>query len=264
MYERNDDGKSVPLGKKSLLSRQLCEEMETLLKNAYAGADASMTVRQADREEAAGASPETAEAVRGAKAWKGAAAAGAVLPGAACALGLLLKASPLLTGAITLACCAGELFALHRALELNAKPVEKVSVPPARLALDEEARGRAWSRSREEMQRILEFVDRHEAERDRGYDVTMDRRFGEWVQSFLKNTRDCEDRALARMRDNLLDRLELMKINVYDELKFNAAGKPDVPFEDYLIDAREGERYTELVQPAIYSDRCLLARGKVK
>lgn len=243
-----------------VFSRQLCEELLLLLKGAYEGADGSVTVQTAPAQ-GAEAKPEPERADK----WAGL-AAGALLPGAACLICLLLGAVPLVTGAVTLACCLGEACAVGFALRpKGSAPAEETVAPPElRIAPEPELREAAWRCSCGELRRILKAVDSSEDLRGRGYDVTMDRRFGEWVQSFLMRTRDTQDRAMARLHDSLLDRLDSMRIHVYEELTLNSSGEPDVPFEDYLIDAREGEEYHEVLRPAVYSDRSLLARGKVK
>lgn len=97
-----------------------------------------------------------------------------------------------------------------------------------------------------------------------GYDITIDTKFGEWAQRFLMLANKSEDRAIARLGDELVTRLATMKIKVYDEPILNSEGKPDVPFFDYLIDESNGEEYTEVVKPVIYSDRSLLARGEIR
>ena len=238
------------------MGRQLSGELERLLENACKGTEESMSAQLLPQE----AQPAQDEA---SGKWKGIAAAGAILPGAACVLSLLLKASPLVTGAVTLICCGGELLALHR-LEARRKRPQPAPLPVPVISVNAEQRRQAMERSLEELERILNYVDQREAERDKGYDITMDRRFGEWVQAFLTRTRGCDDRTMARLRDGLLDRLADMKIHVYDELILDESGRPEVPFADYLIDAREDESYHELVQPAVYSDRALLARGKLR
>jgi len=96
------------------------------------------------------------------------------------------------------------------------------------------------------------------------HDISLDRSFGEWIQNFIMYVkRNPEDRKLQRMKDELIDRLEDMRIHVYDEVVLNDAGMPDVPIRDYLLDNHKGSTYEKVVRPAVYSDKALLARGVI-
>ena len=111
--------------------------------------------------------------------------------------------------------------------------------------------------------KLMNFVEKHEHDISEGYDVTLDRVFGKWVQRFLVYADSTEDRRLLRLRDDLVTLLGSMKIQVYDQLELDEEGKPAVPHTDYLLDNRSGEEYHEVKIPAIYSSRSLLAQGEI-
>lgn len=241
------------------LSNQLADLLEELLEKAYKSAGGSMTARVEEeslevRRTSAGDS-RTDELL---------AIAGAMLPGVVCIGSLLLQLSPLVTGAATLVSCAGGLLAIRKMKKAESTEKALSAIPEVTLIPDDEKRRQAIDDSLQEAARILRYVSRYEAEWDKGYDITVDRRFGEWAQRFLVQTADSDDRAMLRLHESLLNHLADMKIHVYDALVLNDDGTLNVPYQDYLIDAREGETYREVVQPALYSDRGLLARGKVR
>ncbi|HHW00202.1 MAG TPA: hypothetical protein GXX36_11670 [Clostridiaceae bacterium] len=97
------------------------------------------------------------------------------------------------------------------------------------------------------------------------HDVALDKAFGRWVQNFLMYAK-ChqEDRKLQNLRDDLINHLANMHIHVYDEVYLNDDGLPDVPIQDFLFDGREGDEYTQVTRPAVYSDKSILARGEIK
>lgn len=96
------------------------------------------------------------------------------------------------------------------------------------------------------------------------HDIAVDKAFGEWVQNFLIYAdAHPDDRKLQLLRDELINRLASMRIRVYDELRLNDEGKPDVPIQDYLIDSRKSDDYERVTRPAVYSNRAILARGEV-
>ncbi len=112
-------------------------------------------------------------------------------------------------------------------------------------------------------EQLKQDVQEKQKSNSMGYDITVDTKFGEWAQRFLIIANKSEDRAIANLGDELVTRLATMKIIVYDEPLLNSQGKPDVPFDDYLMDESSGEEYKEVVKPAIYSKSSLLARGEI-
>lgn len=250
-YVKTDQG--------SYLGNQLAGYLKDLLDKAYKSADGSMTAFvEADSQE--GRRTSAGNTGKGDLL----AIAGAMLPGIVCIGSLLLKLQPLVIGTATFVCCAGGLFAIRQMKKAEPKEEIVSAIPKVTLIPDAEKRRQAIEDSMREAERVLNYVSRYEAERDKGYDITLDRRFGEWAQSFLVQTADSDDRTMIRLHDSLLNRLADMKIHVYDDLVLNDDGTLKVPHQDYLIDAREGEDYREVVQPALYTDRGLLARGKVR
>lgn len=97
------------------------------------------------------------------------------------------------------------------------------------------------------------------------HDIALDRRFGEWVQQFILYAAGrVDDQETQSLLGMLMPRLAAMGIQVYDDVRLNDDGMPDVPIQDYLTDSREGEMYTEVVRPAIYSDKGILAKGEIR
>ena len=114
------------------------------------------------------------------------------------------------------------------------------------------------------LQELLDYVEAYEESLCAGHDVTTDQKFGEWVQRYLVLCRTQNNPQMMRMAGELISRLASMKILVYAEVELNEDGKPDVPDQEYLADARSGKEYTEVTRPAVYTKNGLLARGEIR
>lgn len=133
-----------------------------------------------------------------------------------------------------------------------------------KVKVNEERRKQFMADSTAEADRLCQEISAYEKRMSSRYDVSVDRAFGEWIQSFLLYAdKNPEDRKLQRLKDMLMDRLAIMGVHVYDEVLLNQEGCPDVPYPDYLIDRSAGGSYEAVDKPAVYTDRALLARGEI-
>lgn len=185
-----------------------------------------------------------------------------LLPTALCVGSAALKAPAAMVGILTLAGSIGSTMIMKAQ-----KDVGKTDIPAAgkvRVSIDEDALAQARDESKKKLQRLLNYIVSYEEDNAEGYDVTTDRKFGEWLQKFLIYSSQSDDRKIGRMQDELITRLAAMKIMVYDEPVLDENGLPDIPHLDYLIDRRTDETYHEVTKPAIYTRKGLLARGEIK
>ena len=120
-----------------------------------------------------------------------------------------------------------------------------------------------------EIEKLSEEISAFENAANARHDIAKDRKFGDWIQRFLIFVdKHSEDRAIQKLRDNLVEVLATMRIYVYDNVKLQEEGTPDVYrddyfHEDYLIDNRTGKTYTRVSRPAVYSNETFLARGEI-
>lgn len=150
--------------------------------------------------------------------------------------------------------------------ELKNVDLERLTEKDLHVAVkvNEERREQLMADTAAEVDRLCREISAYENRMSSRYDVSVDRAFGEWIQSFLLYAdKSPEDRKLQRLRDILMDRLAIMGIHVYDEVSLNPQGCPDVPYPDYLIDRSESGNYEAVDKPAVYTDRALLARGEI-
>lgn len=104
-----------------------------------------------------------------------------------------------------------------------------------------------------------------EKDAQQGHDITKDGYFGQWVQKFSAyvNQRS-EDQNIRMLYGELIGKLQSMDITVYDQLLLDENGLPAVPDRTYYVDEREGDTFTQVKHPVVYSGRQLLARGTLK
>ena len=115
-----------------------------------------------------------------------------------------------------------------------------------------------------EIEKLSQEISDFENAANAKHDIAQDRRFGDWVQRFLIFAdKHPEDRAIQKLRDNLIEVLATMRIYVYDSVELKEDGTPDVPRADYLIDNSKDKKYTRVSRPAVYSDKLSLARGEI-
>ena len=129
--------------------------------------------------------------------------------------------------------------------------------------VDDTAKAAFLAEVRAEILKLGLDISDFETDAKSKHDICLNQSFGEWAQNFIVHADASNDKRLQRIRDAFVGQLEMMGIEVYDELILDSTGKPAVPFQDYLIDGRQGDEYTKVERPAIYSDRQILARGKV-
>lgn len=157
---------------------------------------------------------------------------------------------------------------------LQADPVSNDAPPPQPLrredikfqaGVDDTAKVAFLSEIRDEVLKLGLDISDFETKAKSKNDIGLNQNFGEWAQRFIMYAHASPDKRLQRICDAFINQLETMDITVYDELILNSEGKPDVPspFRDYLFDARQGQEFTKVERPAIYSDRQVLAKGKV-
>lgn len=134
-----------------------------------------------------------------------------------------------------------------------------------RPVVDDSAKLAFLSEVRDEILKLGLDISDFETKAKSKNDIGLNQNFGEWAQRFIMYAHASPDKRLQRICDAFINQLETMDITVYDELILNSEGKPDVPspFRDYLFDARQGQEFTKVERPAIYSDRQVLAKGKV-
>lgn len=190
----------------------------------------------------------------------------AAIPAAMTAVGLVLNAP---TVAVVLLASGGGATGAFIQKNNKATPVELKPLTckdiPVHITVNQEKLKNAKQESLKELEQLKLQVGNFEAKHNEMHDISMDRGFGEWAQQFLvyaaKNPEDNELQALMGM---FMQRLSAMGLQVYDEVRLKEDGTPDVPIQHYLIDSKKGEEYTEVVRPAIYSDKSLLARGEIR
>ena len=139
----------------------------------------------------------------------------------------------------------------------------------AKVSMDEDKKEKFLAIARQEIEKLSEEISDFENAANARHDIAKDRKFGDWVQRFLIFAdKHSEDRAIQKLRDNLVEVLATMRIYVYDNVKLQEEGTPDVYRddyfrEDYLIDNRTGKTYTRVSRPAVYSNETFLARGEI-
>ena len=150
--------------------------------------------------------------------------------------------------------CAGLAFRMGRKKQAETEPGIDAGAVDAALATSEKA-----------MAALIDHLRSVEEEGKRGHDVTKDQAFGQWIQKFyVYAVRHGEERSIQAMKEELTDLLASMGITVYDEIILNEMGLPDLPDENYYIDEREGENFTRVKRPVVYSRNRLLAQGTLK
>ena len=152
----------------------------------------------------------------------------------------------------------------HKTMQQLNKTLESdsESVPMISLSEHENILKSANDKIRELENRLSGYSEPKE---NHAYDVATDRRLGGWVQQFLIYvSKNSDNRRLYNLADQLEDVLACMGIRVYDEVRLNEKGEPDVPIRDYLIDSRQGKEYMRVLRPAVYSDKAVLARGEIE
>lgn len=144
-------------------------------------------------------------------------------------------------------------------------PVVELENIKAEVVWDEEKLQATRNAAAQKLEALAQSINAYEKASSEIVDVGVDRGFGEWVQQFLMYCeKNGDDPQLQMLRNVLISRLACMKIKVFDALELNEEGKPDVPLQDYLMDRRQTEAYSEVTVPAVYSDKALLARGEVR
>lgn len=147
---------------------------------------------------------------------------------------------------------------------VNLQPLTSEDIP-VHIVVDQEELKTAKQESMKELERLKLRVGSFEAKHDEMHDISIDRGFGEWAQQFLVYAaKKSGDNELQALMGRFMQRLSAMGLQVYDEVRLKEDGTPDVPIQHYLIDSKKGEEYTEVVRPAIYSDKSLLARGEIR
>lgn len=152
----------------------------------------------------------------------------------------------------------------NKAAPVDLEPLCKDDIS-VRIVVNHEKLEVAKQESFKALENLERRVSGFEAKAADVHDIALDRRFGEWIQQFMvyaaKRPDDQDAQSLLGM---LMPRLAAMGIQVYDDVRLNDDGMPDVPIQDYLVDSRKGEEYTEVVRPAIYSDKGVLAKGEIR
>ncbi len=190
----------------------------------------------------------------------------AAIPAAVAAAGMALNAS-----AVTVVLLAGGGGAAgtfiqksSKAAPVNLEPLTSGDIP-VHIVVNQEKLKNAKQESLKELERLERRVGCFEAKHNEMHDISMDRGFGEWAQQFLVYAaKNPQDRELQALMGSFMQRLSAMGLQVYDEVRLKEDGTPDVPIQHYLIDSRENGEYTEVVRPAVYSDKSLLARGEIR
>ena len=189
-----------------------------------------------------------------------------VIPAVLTAIGVTLHAHPALV--ILMAGSGGAIGTQLRKKNQNDRldiPEADLSQIQADVVWDDEQLKAAKKTAEKKIEELKQSLDVFEKKYSDVSDVGTDRGFGEWVQQFwLYCEKHPEDMQLQMLRGLLLSRLACMGIQIYDSPELNDAGEPDVPFRDYLIDKHQGDTYTEVSVPVVYSKKALLARGEIK
>lgn len=151
-----------------------------------------------------------------------------------------------------------------KAMPVDLDPLREEDIS-VRIVVDPEKLEGAKLESFKALENLERRVSSFESKAADVHDITLDRRFGEWIQQFmLYADRRPDDQDVQSLLGMLMPRLAAMGIEVYDDVRLNDDGMPDVPIQDYLFDNRKGEEYTEVVRPAIYSDKGILAKGEIR
>lgn len=190
----------------------------------------------------------------------------AALPAILTAIGIGLGANPVI---LVLLAGGGGVFSaqIGKNEEVTMQPVSVFDPESlkAEVAWDQEALDQTKQMARERIDTLKAPISALEKKYNEINDISLNCGFGEWIQQFLLYCDSkLEDQQLRMLRNMLISQLACMKISVYDTLKLNAEGKPDVPYLNYLMDKRREEAYTEVTVPAVYSDKAILARGEVR
>lgn len=187
----------------------------------------------------------------------------AVLPAPLCALACLCLPVPGWVGAMAVA--ASGAAGIGLAVKIQRELLLAADEPDAEPELEPEAVEKALDLAEIRMAALTEHLSSIEKDAALGHDATGDKELGLWVQKFLTCAqRRQEDSSLQMLRDELIGVLENMGITVYDELLLNDKGEPELPDAAYYRDEREGEAYTRVKRPVVYSRRKLLAQGSLK
>lgn len=152
----------------------------------------------------------------------------------------------------------------NKATPVELEPLTHENIS-AHIIVNQEKLKNAKQESLKKLERLKLRVGNFEAKHNEMHDISLDRGFGEWAQQFLVYAaKNPEDYELQALMGRFMQRLSAMGLQVYDEVRLKEDGTPDVPIQHYLIDSKKGEEYTEVVRPAIYSDKSLLARGEIR
>lgn len=182
----------------------------------------------------------------------------AVLPAPIYAMVAAFLPVPSVVNAVVIAglaiICASLAFKMGRKKQAEAEPEIDAGAVDAALDISEKT-----------MTALIDHLRSMEEKGKRGHDVTKDKAFGQWIQKFyVYAARHGEERSMQAMKEELTDLLASMGITVYDEIILNEMGLPDLPDETYYIDEREGENFTRVKRPVVYSRNRLLAQGTLK
>ena len=129
---------------------------------------------------------------------------------------------------------------------------------------DAEAEAKFTAKISGEIDNLAQQISDFERAANSRPDIGLNQSFGEWAQHFIMYAdANPGDRKLQRLRDDFVTQLLTMKITVYDELILKADGTPDTPLEGYVLYDPTIKIFTKVERPAIYSERQLLARGKI-
>lgn len=95
--------------------------------------------------------------------------------------------------------------------------------------------------------------------------LTRDVNFARWVQMFALYAHRTENGNLLQQLRLLKQLLEEEGLYVYDELVTDQQGNAVLPpDEDAYMDLREGENWTKVTLPAVYTDSQVLMHGQIR
>lgn len=129
-----------------------------------------------------------------------------------------------------------------------------------------ESVSKAVDKSYESLSEAVSCMKRVQDDASKGYDITDSRQFGEWVQKFVDYCNDSpEDSNLRVLKGELLSKLRMMGIEVYDAIRKDGYGNVILPGTDGFRDERTTAEagYSEVRHAVVSSRRRVLAIGEL-
>ena len=150
--------------------------------------------------------------------------------------------------------------------EIADKEVLCTSNGMCEVSVSEESVLKAVDKSYEGLSEVVSCVKRIQEEGSMGYDISDSRQFGEWVQKFVDYCNDSQENSDLRiLKGELLTKLRMVGIDVYDTIRKDGAGNVILPVSGGFRDERITSEcaYSVVRHAVVSSNRRVLAIGEL-